>query len=140
MNVFEKVGEDILHVVEYPFVHGEKLVDLLEAALKNEPAVQTAITGLIKQVGALTADGAIAISARGVDLPDDLATLAAAQVLWGYVTKTFIPEIEAAYRAIASIVDPASQPKASAPAAVSTVAPGTVSVIRGPGLHMVAVK
>jgi hypothetical protein len=122
MNPFENAVKKIGHAIAWPFVHAEQVIKVLETALTDEPAVKTAVTGLITQIEALTADGAVAVAAKGIDVSDDVATVAAAQTLFKYVTETFLPAIEEAFKDVkADLAAPA------AAAAVSNT-PGLASV------------
>lgn len=133
MNGFEKVMVDIGKGVAYPFVHSAQLIAILGTALKDEPVVKDAVVGLISQVGQLTAEGAIAVTAKGIDLPDDVATLVAAKSLFTYVTLTFLPAVEGAYKDLAPEIKGLDQP-APAPDAAPAPAP---AVVPAPGLHTV---
>ena len=121
LNDVKKVG----NVLAWPFVHAEQLIKTLDTALADTPAVKIAVVGLIQHVEAVTADGAIAVAAKGIDLPDDIATVAAAQTLYKYVTDVFLPAVEKAYKDVAADVAdlvPATRP---------------VTSDAGPGLHTV---
>ncbi len=127
MNVgtfFKDIGKGLA----WPFVHAAAILGILDKALKDEPVVKDAVTGLIQQIATITADGAIVISGSGVNLTADMAELVAAKALWQYVTATFIPAIETVWKDIAPQVqalEPATDDKtASAPQP-------------GPGLHNV---
>lgn len=109
--------------IEFPFKHGVQIVELLDEALKDEPAVKTAVQGLIAQIGLCTADGVVVISSKGLDLASDLAEIAAARALFGYVVNTFLPAVENAYKDMAPEIDALT---ASAP---------TTEAQPGPGLH-----
>ncbi len=119
MNAFTKVIAKIGHVIEWPFVHAAKLIKTINDALRDEPAVKNAIVGLMEQIAQISADSAVAISARGLDLPDDMQTLQDAEKLWAYVTTVFIPAIDTAYSDIKvdlSLPDPTLPTSAPAPA------------------------
>lgn len=124
MNKFERVMVDIGKGIEYPFKHGAQIVELLGMALKDEPALKDAIQGLIAQIGVCTADGVVVISAKGLDLTADLAEIAAAKALFGYVVNTFLPEVEAVYKDMKPEIDGLTASVDSAPQP-------------GPGLHNV---
>jgi hypothetical protein len=105
MNEFEKVVTDIAHVVEWPFKNAVKVIEVIDTAIKQEPIVKSALVGLIQQIGTLTGEAASAIASKGVNITADEAALAAAQALWKYVTATFIPAIDTAYKDEATILD-----------------------------------
>jgi hypothetical protein len=134
MNGFEKAVEDVGKVVAWPFVHAAKVVEVLTTALEDEPTVKTAIVGLVQQIETVTADGAIAISADGINLPDDLAEVAAAQTLFAYVKNVFLPAVEKAYKDLDSAVTETPAPVASSDATESASAP---VLSPGPGLHTI---
>jgi hypothetical protein len=124
---------DIGHVVAWPLEHGAQLVKTLEDALKDEPQVKTAVTGLIAEIGVVTADGAIVVSSKGVDLVADAAALVAAKQLFSYVLNTFLPAVQAVYKDLAPDVQALETPAAPAPAPAAAVA----GPVPGPGLHTV---
>lgn len=130
MNPVEKVFEKIGKAIAWPFVHATEVIEVLTTALKDEPEVKTAIVGLVQQIQALVKDGSIAIAADGLNVPDDVATVAAAQTLFAYVTGTFLPTLESAYKDEKSDVETAAS---------SDVEAAASSVIQtGPGLHAVS--
>jgi hypothetical protein len=133
MNGFEKVFVKVGEGIAWPFEHGAQLIEVLTTALKDEPAVKTAIVGLVQQVETVTADGAIAVAAKGIDITDDVQAVAAAQTLYGYVVQTFIPAVSAAYKDLSADV------KASAPAdpPPTPVSVAVNAVQTGPGLHTI---
>jgi hypothetical protein len=133
MNAFEKIVVKVGEGIAWPFEHGAQLVEVLTTALKDEPAVKAAIVGLVQQVETVTADGAIAVAAKGIDLPDDIQTAAAAQTLFSYVVKTFIPAVSAAYKDLSA--DVKAPAPADPPPTPATVAADAVQT--GPGLHTI---
>ena len=120
---------DIGHGVAWPFEHGIQLVKTLEDALKDEPQVKTAVTGLIAQIGAVTADGAIVVSSKGVDLVADAAAIVAAKQLFSYVLNTFLPAVRAVYKDLAPDIQGLETP--------APIAPAPSAPVPGPGLHTV---
>jgi hypothetical protein len=106
MNEFEKIGEDILHGVEWPFKHGVQFVELMDTAIKNEPAAKAAIIGLVKQILALTGAITPAAAAEGTNLSLDTVVVTDAESLWQYVKTVFIPEAEAVFTEVKEIVEP----------------------------------
>jgi hypothetical protein len=111
------------------------VIETLNTALKDEPAVKVAVVGLISKIETLTKDGAVAVAADGIDVPDDVATVAAAQTLYAYVTQTFLPAIEAAYKDVEGDVKVPTPAEAVAAAVGSAVASADAQT--GPGLHTV---
>jgi hypothetical protein len=131
MNVFENVVEKIGKAIAYPFIHAAQVIEVLTTALHDEPAVKTAVVGLIQQIEMLDKDGASALAAKGINIPEDMATLADAKALWQYVTDTFLPAVEAAYKDFDADLQTAN----AAPAADAT--PVADAAMAGPGLHTV---
>jgi hypothetical protein len=129
-NEFVKVLDKVGHVLDWPFVHAVEVVKVVDTALVDEPKIKLAVTGLLQQIEAVTADGAIAVGTKGLDLPDDIGCVVAAETLFKYVTGTFIPAVDAAFTDVESDLYPAAAP---APTPASTPA----IVDPGPGLHTV---
>jgi hypothetical protein len=128
MNKFESFIVKIGHVITWPFVHADKLITTLMTCLKDEPGVKIAVVGLVQHIVDLSKDGTIAFAAKGLDIPDDIATAHAGKNLLMYVTTVFLPAIESAYK---DIVGDVSAPLAGIPASdLSAAQPG-------PGLHTV---
>lgn len=144
MNEFEKVVMDIGKGIEWPFVRAGQLIGLLTVALKDEPGVKAAVVGLVQQIEAVTADGAIVIAAKGIDVTADLAEVAQMKALWNYVTGTFLPDVEAAWSEIKPEIDAlnaASDPSSNVPEAPLPATPGvTAAAVAAPGLHTVVPK
>lgn len=135
MNGFEKFFAKVGKAIAWPFEHSIQVIETLSAALKDEPEVKTAIVGLVSQIKTLTEDGAVAVAAKGIDVPDDLATVAAAQTLFAYVTQTFLPAIEAAYKDVETAAK-VPTPEEAVAAVVSGAVASSVAQ-SGPGLAAV---
>ena len=137
-NAFERFFKKVGHVIEWPFVHGEEVIEILTTALKDTPAVKTAITGLVAKIKQVAEDSALAIAARGLDVPDDIQTVTDAKELWTYVTGTFLPAVEAACKDLELDVTTAD-PAPPVPVVAATAAPATepafATTLSGPGLH-----
>ena len=130
MNKFESIVVTIGKDVAWPFTHGIQLLQLLDKALKDEPQAKQLIVGLVSQIADVSATGAIAVEAKGLDLPADLAELAAMKTLWSYVVTTFLPGIKTIYGDLAPVVDALTAANDATPApALSADAQA------GPGLH-----
>jgi len=119
MNEFEKIAEDVGKVVAWPFDHAAKLIELIDAGMKDAPAAKAAVIGLIQKGESLVtggavigAEGAAAVAADGTNAAADTAVLVGveteatnAESFWRYFTGTFIPEVEAIYKDVEQIVD-----------------------------------
>lgn len=96
------VVEKIVADVEYPFVHAPKFVTLIDEAVKGEPAIKAAVINLVKAAELAIADGAIAVAAKGIDLPADLAEVHDIESFFTYFKGTFLPLIEAEYKELSA--------------------------------------
>ena len=112
LTVFEDIGK----VIAWPFVHVSRTISILTTTLKDYPAVRTAVVGLVQECGTVAADVEAAAAAAGTNIPADATALAAGQALYTYVTKTFLPAVEAAYK------DEVSAATTDAAAAAATAA------------------
>ena len=128
MNEAEKIAVDVGKAIEWPFVHAFQLARFVGAALKDEPKVKDAVTGLMAQIEAVTAQGAIVIAADGLNLPADLAELAAAQTLFAYVVNVFVPAVSGTWKDLGGAL--------AVPSPIADLEPSPLSEpIPGPGLH-----
>jgi hypothetical protein len=132
MNGFERIFVDLGKGVAWPFKHVAKIIEYLDTALKDEPAVKTAVIGLVMQSQTLLADGAAAATGDGLNVSADMGCVSAAETLFGYVKNTFLPAIEKAYGDFVadSLPDPVSDP-------VPTVTITEDAPQPSPGLHTV---
>jgi hypothetical protein len=126
MASVKTVLANIGHVAAWPFEHGAQLMKTLEDALRDEPKVRAAVLGLIQQISLVTADGAIVVSSKGIDLAADAAALVAAKQLFLYVENTFLPEVKTVYTDISPDVEGLI---AAAPVAAPVGAPGLHNVV-----------
>lgn len=85
-------------VIAYPFTHTAHFVAVLGTALKEEPTVRSAVEGLVKAAEVVIADGGADIAEKGLNLVDDLKTVADVQAFFKYFTGTFLPVVETAYK------------------------------------------
>ncbi len=130
--------KDIGKGIAWPFVHGAQLLSILNTALRDEPALKTAVTGLVAQIGVLTAEGSVVISGQGLNITADMAELVAAKALWSYVVGTFLPAVEGAWKDLAPQVQALEGAgDYPAPAATPTPAPALNIPQPGPGLDKV---
>ena len=131
MNAFEKDVVKVGHVIAWPFVHAAQVVRVIEDAMKHEPAVKAAVVGLVQQVQAVTAQGAVVVAAEGLNIPADLHELVLAKTLFAYVTSVVLPAVEGAWKDIAEDLGPV---------ATNVPVPLPVAIVdaqAGPGLHNV---
>jgi hypothetical protein len=124
-NEFEKVLEEIGKGIEWPFKHAAEVIEILTTSLKDEPAVQAALIGLVKEIEQVGKDSATALAARGLNVPDDIQAVNDGKALWAYVQGTFLPAVEGAYKDLQKDTDPAAAPVAetAAPATAETATP-----------------
>ena len=101
-TIVKDVAKDVIKVVDYPFSHLVQAIRLLDTVLKDEPTLKVAVIGLLKQIEILTMDGAIAVSADGLNLPADVATVAAGATLLKYVHDVFLPTIQKDFKDVKS--------------------------------------
>jgi hypothetical protein len=94
----ETAGKDVLHAVEWPFVHAAQMVAVLTEAMKDEPAVKQAIVGLVDRAEGIDVDAVAAIASNGTDLTGDLKALQDAASFFSYFRNSFLPVVEAAYK------------------------------------------
>jgi hypothetical protein len=134
MNVFEKVVSDIGKGIVWPFTHTAKIIEFLDTALKDTPAVKTAVQGLLLQIGVMTKDGATAVTGDGLNIAADLTEVQDAQTLFTYIKTTFLPAIEKAYADFEADV---KQPTVDSGLEVQAVSTAVDELQPGPGLHTV---
>jgi hypothetical protein len=96
-HVAETVGKDILHGIEYPFVHTAKCIALLNTALKDSPAVKQEVIAMIQQAESVIKDVGTDVAEKGVNIPADLQTLTDVKTFLTYFVGTFVPNMEAIY-------------------------------------------
>ncbi len=96
----EVEGKNTLKVIEYPFTRTAQFVAVLGTALKDEPEVKAAVVGLVKAAEAVIADAGEDVAAKGINIPEDLQTVADVKAFFVYFTGSFLPAVEAAYKDI----------------------------------------
>jgi len=94
----ETAGKDILHVMEYPFVHAAQMAAVLTKVMNDEPAVKQAIVGLVAQAEAVDVNAVAVIASKGTDVSADLKTLQEAASFFSYFKNSFLPVVEVAYK------------------------------------------
>lgn len=97
MSKLGTVAHDCLKVIEAPFTYAAKAEKVLATALKNEPELKTTIATLIQKCETIASDGVKDVAERGLNIPDDLATLHAIQDLGAYIRATVEPLIVRLY-------------------------------------------
>lgn len=102
MNEFEKIGKEILHGIEYPFVHTAQFIKVLGDAMKHTPAVKQAIIDLVLAGEKIVGDAGSDIAAKGLNLASDLQTIADVQAFFKLFSSEFMPVVEAAYKELSA--------------------------------------
>lgn len=101
-NVIETIGKDILHGIEFPFVYTAKAIKVLDSAIKNQPAIKSAVVDLIKQAETVISDVAKDAAEKGLVLTDDAKTLADAEAFFVYFRDEFCPLVAKVYTEVAA--------------------------------------
>ena len=118
-NEIEKIGEDILKVVEDPFKFVAKATKVIATVVKDDPQAKTIITQVVTLSSAIGVDGATILAAKGIVNPEQyLATLQAVEALGAYIKSTVVPFVEQVYGEVVTDVEaPAPAAPAATPAA-----------------------
>jgi hypothetical protein len=114
----KEVGE----VLAWPFVHISRTVAVATVALKDYPAVRTAVVGLVQQVQITASDIGEAAAADELNPVLDGAELAASIALFNYVKATFLPQVDAAYNDEVAAATATAQANAAKAATASATA------------------
>jgi hypothetical protein len=93
LNALKKIGAVITWPIRHSVMLGKMLVDFE----RDEPKVKDVIIGLVEKFEALGPQAALAIAARGLNIPADLAVEQGVKNLFAYFTETFLPTVEEAY-------------------------------------------
>ena len=131
VQVVERIGEDVVKVVEFPFTEGAKIVSFIKAADKDAPAVIAAFDGLIAAGKNIGADATVELAADGTNFPEYLALAKDCVTFGKYFKTTFWPTIEKAFedaKTATKVPDPAA-PAAPASAVVAQPGPGLSTVV-----------
>jgi hypothetical protein len=106
-NIMTDIGHDVkvaavdtAHVAEKIVGAIPKAIAVLTTALKDEPAVKAAVVALVQAGSKVIADGAIAVAAKGVNLPEDIATVVDAESFVQYFAHTFVPAVSACIKEV----------------------------------------
>jgi hypothetical protein len=103
-NKIEEIGEDVLHAVEYPFVHTAQAIAVLSSLIKHSSPVKDAIVALVKAAEVVDVDAVSVIAAKGIDVPADIKAFADVEAFFIAFKTQFLPVIEAAYKDLAADV------------------------------------
>ena len=134
LQALETFGADALKDIELPVTAVDKVFLVLTKGASDAPEVATVIRTLVTKCVTIGADGATAVNADGLNIPDDLKLLGDAKDLYTYVTGTVIPTVEQAFSDITGAVK-SPAPAASTKAAVNAgadPAPAKIAVVDGP--------
>lgn len=132
ITVIKKIGERIISLVEAPFEYAEQTEKILSTTIADEPKLKAAIVGTVAAVEKLGPDVLAALAAHGLDVPDDLKSVADVQALFAYIHTTLWPEIEATVSDYKADVHPTA-----APASTTQTQLAAQSTAAAPGLHNV---
>lgn len=112
-NIITKVGDGIKTAAVDTAHVAVKLADalphaaaVLATALKDEPAIKTAVLNLIEQGAKIGADGAIDVASKGTNLVEDAATITDAESFLAYFRGTFVPAVAALYSEVKKDLTP----------------------------------
>lgn len=129
IQVIEKIGEDVVHVVEFPFTMGNKLQALIHTGQADLPALATAFDGLLKAGELVGADAAIEIAADGTNIPEYLVAAKDSVSFFKYFKGTFIPAIETLVK---DVKDDLVKPAAAVTATTGDAGSATASAPAAP--------
>jgi hypothetical protein len=144
MNVLTTIKTttgSVLHVIEAPFEDIGKIAAILKTGVAEQPEVKAALVQLVNLGEKAFGDGATAVSAKGLNIFADQATLGDIQAFGTYFTGTFVPLVKKVYGEVAADLN---QPAAPAPASAAAETlpadpvPAAAEVQTGPGLHAVS--
>jgi hypothetical protein len=117
MNKFEAAVEDAgkvaLNVVDGKYIDEaitwtEKAASVLATAIKDQPALKTALTTLVTKAEAIGADAVTDAAGKGLDLASDAKTLADVEALFAWIMSTLVPLIESVYAEVETDVTQAA--------------------------------
>jgi molybdenum cofactor biosynthesis enzyme MoaA len=133
-NIFKSIVDGVEKVVEAPVKFVEKIATIFEQVKTDEPELRAALVGMVGKAEAVGGDIAVDVTADGLNVTADLATLKAAGDLVSYFRSSVAPLIEQVYGQVKSDLSPTASTVTTVTAAVSTVAQS------GPGLHTVVAQ
>ena len=87
LTIIKKIGDKIISVVEWPFVHATMVEKLLSNGCADAPATKAAIVGLVEQFEVIGPDTVADIAAKGFDLAADVKTVNDVKALFSDSTK-----------------------------------------------------
>jgi hypothetical protein len=111
MNVVEKgitaAAKDVAHAavkVEQAVVAGvsflPRAVKLIDTAIRDQPALKTAVLKLIAEGATAVKDSEAAIAAGGMNLASDALVAEDALAFFNYFKSEFVPQVELIYREV----------------------------------------
>jgi len=93
-TVIKKIGEKIISIVEWPFVHSVHLGKMLADVEKDTPLTAKALVNTVKQFEVLGADAIAAFAEHGLNIPDDLKVGVDIKGIFTQVKDELFPAIE----------------------------------------------
>ena len=96
----EVAAIDAARIIAWPFTHAAKFAKILGEALSDEPAVKTATVQLVTLAEAVIKDGGLDYETKGLNIVNDMQTVADIKAFFTYFEATFLPAVEKAYKAI----------------------------------------
>jgi hypothetical protein len=149
LTIIKKIGDKIISVVEWPFVHATMVEKLLSNGCADAPATKAAIVGLVEQFEVIGPDTVADIAAKGFDLAADVKTVNDVKALFAYFSNNFLPVVRKDFAdfeqdttqvTIEAAVDPVPHLGAVSvlSAAVTVLSVAADVPQSGPGLHTVA--
>jgi hypothetical protein len=97
MNEVEKIGNEVLTVVEAPFKWIDKAARVINAVVTDDPLAKTILTTLVQKTEAIGTDVLTDFADKGLNPVTDIATIKAIEDLASYVKLTVVPFVEQAY-------------------------------------------
>jgi hypothetical protein len=111
----ETAGKDIGKAIVWLPEHLDKAIAVLATALKDEPALKTAVLELVQAAGKVIADVGGDVASKGINLSEDIQTVTDVKAFFTYFEDTFLPECEAVVKEIKSdVATPAAAPATAA--------------------------
>jgi hypothetical protein len=96
-NVFEEIGEKVLHVIEAPFKYAGKVESVLKTAINDQPELKAGIIKLVALGETAVGDGGVVIGERGLVIPQDMKTFSDLEAFFSFLKGDFFPLVEKVY-------------------------------------------